>query len=78
MNPLYQQMNQNKPSETPNNNNLWQMLNQIKSDPVGFLAERGAKVPEGMNNPFDIINYLMNTKQITPQRYKQVPKQFKR
>lgn len=78
MNPLYQQMNQNKPSEAPNNNDLGQRLSQIKSDPVGYLAERGAKIPQGMNNPFDIINYLMNTKQITPQRYNQVLKRFKR
>ena len=77
MTPLYQQM-KNNPSAMPNNNDLGQMLSQIKSDPVGFLAERGAKIPQGMNNPFDIINHLMNTKQITPQRYNQVLKRFGR
>lgn len=60
MNPLYQKMN---------NNNPLGMLNQIKSNPVGFLTQRGLNVPQGMNNPNDIIQHLMRTGQLSQERY---------
>ena len=47
------------------------MLNQIKSDPIGFLTQRGAKLPQGLNNPNDILNHLMSTGQISQQKYNQ-------
>lgn len=59
-------MNQKNPMQM-----LSQMKNQIKSDPIGFLTQRGAKIPQGMNDPNDIINHLMSTGQISQQRYDQ-------
>ena len=53
MNQLYQQMN-------PMN-----LLQQLKSNPLQFLSERGAKLPQGLNDPNQIINHLMKTGQIT-------------
>lgn len=58
MNPLYQKMN-------PQN----QLLSQIKSNPVGFLQQRGVNIPQGMNNSDDIINYLMRSGKITQAQY---------
>ena len=45
------------------------MLNQIKANPVAFLTQKGLNVPQGMNNPNDIIQHLMRTGQLTQERY---------
>jgi len=45
------------------------MLNQIKSNPGSFLKQRGINIPQGMNNPNDIIDYLMKTGKITQAQY---------
>lgn len=60
MNPLYQMMNKNNPMA---------MLSQIKSNPVGFLTQRGLNIPQGMNNPNDIIQHLMRTGQVSQEQY---------
>jgi len=46
-----------------------QMLNQIKSNPVAFLSQRGVNIPQGMNDSNDIINYLMKTGKISQAQY---------
>ena len=58
MNPLFQKMNPQI-----------QMLNQIKSNPGSFLKQRGINIPQGMNNPNDIIDYLMKTGKVTQAQY---------
>ena len=58
MNPLFQKMNPQT-----------QMLNQIKSNPMAFLQQRGISIPQGMNNPNDIINYLMKTGKVSQAQY---------
>jgi len=60
MNPLYQQMSQNNPMT---------MLNQIKSNPAQFLATRGVNIPNGMNNPNDILSHLMSTGKVSQGQY---------
>ena len=60
MNPLYQQMSQSNPMT---------MLNQIKSNPVQFLATRGVNIPNGMNNPNDILSHLMSTGKVSQGQY---------
>ena len=51
-----------------------QMLQQLKSNPIQALKNAGFNVPDSLNNPNDIIQHLMNTGQITQQRYNQVVK----
>lgn len=49
---------------------IMQMLAQIKSDPEGFLSKHG--IPKEMaNNPQGIIQAMLNTGQITQDRYNQ-------
>lgn len=60
MNPLYQQMNQSNPLA---------MLNDIKNNPAQFLATRGVNIPQGMNNPNDILNHLMSTGKVSQGQY---------
>ena len=47
------------------------MLNQLKSNPLGFLRQKGFNVPDNLNNPNDIIQHLMNTGQINQAQYNQ-------
>jgi len=45
-----------------------QALSQLRSDPVSVLRQRGLNVPDGMNNPQQIINYLLQSGQISNPR----------
>lgn len=47
------------------------MLLQLKSNPLGFLRQKGFNVPDNLNNPNDIIQHLMNTGQINQAQYNQ-------
>jgi len=60
MNPLYQTMNQSNPMA---------MLGEIKNNPAQFLAKRGVNIPQGMNNPNDIISHLMSTGRVSQGQY---------
>ena len=60
MNPLYNQMQ-------PQQNNPLMMLAQIKQNPYAVLSQR-FNIPQNMNNPNDILQYLLNTNQITQQQ----------
>lgn len=53
------------------NTNLTQAISQIKSNPVNFIQGRGLNIPSGMTNPNDIIQHLMNTGQVSQERYNQ-------
>jgi len=57
-NKLYQMM-QNQ------NQNPMMLLNQIKQNPMQFIMQRGFNVPQGMNNPQQIVQHLMNSGQIS-------------
>lgn len=42
-----------------------QMLQQIRSNPAAVLRQRGLNVPDGMTNPQQIVQHLLNSGQIT-------------
>lgn len=45
-------------------------LRQLKTNPAQVLLQRGYKVPENMStDPDTIIQYLLNTGQVTQDRY---------
>ena len=54
--PLYQQF---QPQ-----NNLLSMLTQFKQNPIAMLS-RKYNIPQNINNPDDILQYLLNTHQVT-------------
>ena len=62
MNPLYSQ-----PQNGP-----FAMLDQLKQNPYQMLAQRGFNIPQNLNNPNDILQYLLNTNQITQQQVNNV------
>ena len=51
--------------------NPMQMLQQLQNDPGNFLRQAGLNVPDGMNNPQEIINHLMQSGQVSNGRYQQ-------
>lgn len=54
--------------------NPMQTLQQLKGNPIGVLKQAGYNVPEGMNNPGQIINYLLQSGQITNPRLQMAQK----
>ena len=51
------------------NNQLLKNLQQLKSNPVGFLVQRKLNVPANMaNDPSAIVNHLLKTGQISQEQ----------
>lgn len=51
--------------------NTMQMIQQLKANPIQFLQRAGFNVPNNLNDPNAIIQHLMNSGQISQQRYEQ-------
>ena len=61
--------------------NPLQMLQQLQANPIQFLQRAGFNVPNNLNDPNQIIQHLMNSGQISQERYnqaRQMAAQFKR
>ena len=59
LSPLYQQL---QPQ-----NSFISLVQQFKKDPLGTLSQK-YNIPNGMNNPNDILQYLLNTNQVSQQQ----------
>ena len=46
------------------NMNPMQMMSQFRQDPIGALTKAGYNIPQGLNNPQQIIQHLLQTGQI--------------
>jgi hypothetical protein len=44
-------------------------MEQMKNNPVQFLMNRGLNIPQGMNNPQEMVQHLLNTGQVSQQQY---------
>lgn len=51
--------------------NIMRMLPQLKSNPLAMLRQAGFNVPANLNNPQEIIQYMMNSGQISQQQLSQ-------
>lgn len=49
-----------------------QMLQQLRSNPASVLKQAGYNIPDGMNNPQQMVNYLLQSRQVPQTRYQQV------
>ena len=61
--------------------NPMQMLQQLRQKPAQMLRRAGLNVPDNLNDPNQIIQHLMNSKQVTQQQYeqaRQMAAQFRR
>lgn len=52
--------------------NMMQMLQQMRSNPMQTLQQAGFKVPQNMNDPNAIIQHLMQSGQLSQDRYNQL------
>lgn len=44
------------------------MMNQLRANPAAMLKQRGLNIPDGMTDPQQIINHLLQTGQINNSR----------
>lgn len=51
--------------------NPMQMLQQLRQNPAQMLRQAGLNVPDNLNDPNQIIQHLMNSGQVSQQRYEQ-------
>lgn len=49
-----------------------ELLQQIRQDPAGMLRQKGLNIPQGMNNPQQIVQHLVSSGQIPNARLQQV------
>ena len=55
-----------------------QMLQQLRSNPVSMLKQAGYNIPDGMNNPQQMVNYLLQSGQVPKARYQQAMQMLSR
>ena len=53
-----------------NANDLMQLYQQMRSNPMQMLSQR-FNIPQGINNPNDIVQHLLNTGQVTQSQVNQ-------
>jgi hypothetical protein len=52
-----------------------QAINSLKSNPVAFLGRMGVSIPQGMNDPNQILNQLMQSGRFSQQQINQAYQQ---
>lgn len=58
-----QQVQQAQPRMTPQ-----QAMQQLRADPAGTLKAAGLNIPDGMNDPQQIVNHLLQSGQVSNPR----------
>lgn len=53
-------------------NNLLSLFQSLMSNPFQTLLNANLNIPQGMNNPNEIIQHLLNTGQVSQNRVNQV------
>jgi len=53
---------------------IMQMLTNLKSNPLSFLASKGLNVPQGINDPEQMVRHLINSGQINQNAINQAMK----
>ena len=67
-----------KLGQKPQPSNPIQVLQQLRSNPVGMLKQAGYNVPDGMSSPQQIVNHLLQSGQVPQARYQQAMQMFSR
>lgn len=52
--------------------NPMQALRQIQQNPAAMLKQRGLTIPDGMTNPQQIVQHLVNSGQVPNTRLQQI------
>lgn len=51
--------------------NPMQMMQELRANPASFLKKAGLDIPEGMSDPQQMVNHLMQSGQVSQSRYQQ-------
>lgn len=57
------------PQQQPN---MMQALQQLRSNPMQVLQQAGFRIPQNLNDPNAIIQHLMQSGQLSQDRYNQL------
>lgn len=57
------------PQQQPN---MMQMLQQLRSNPMQMLQQAGFQIPQNLNDPNAIIQHLLQSGQLSQDRYNQL------
>lgn len=55
-------------AQQPQKMNMQDAMRQLQQNPSGMLKRAGLNVPNGMNNPQQIVNHLMQSGQLPQNR----------
>lgn len=58
--------------------NPQQMVQQIKRNPAEMLKKAGLNIPTGMNDPQQMVNYLIQSGQVPQNRLTQIMQMMRR
>lgn len=61
MNSILQSLGKGKP-------NPMELMGQFRQNPIGILQQVGYQIPDGMTNPQQIVNHLMQSGQLPNER----------
>lgn len=50
---------------------MFQRFQQFKQNPMGMLSKR-FNIPDGMNNPDDVLKHLVDSKQVSQEQINQI------
>lgn len=56
---------------------MFENLNAFVQNPLPFFAKTKFNIPQGANSPDEIINYLLQTRQLTQDQYNAVYSKYK-
>ena len=71
-NPLINGSGKAYPMQTPNVRNPMQLMGQFMQNPLGALRQSGYTIPDGMTDPKQIVNYLINNGQLNNSKLSQL------
>ena len=61
----------NEKNQQPQQMNMQQALQQLRSNPVSTLRQAGLNIPDGLTNPQQIVNHLIQSGQVPQSRLTQ-------
>lgn len=67
---LFDQLGQSTQNKQVNSQQAFQSdLASLKSDPIAYAKSHGKNIPNGMTDPNQMIQYLLNSTQVNNPRY---------
>lgn len=55
---------------------MMQMMQQLKGNPMQFLGRRGIQVPQGMTDPKQIVQQMVQSGRVSQQQVQQMASMF--